>query len=220
MAASHYGDDGTTAITWYPNQPTKEREGDVWSYVWRGWCATDSAETLIPDDLEEMPGDADYLLKTAAIADTSAPGIVDITLTYTYKGGSKVDPRDPEDIEQRSEVISLQIGRANAYDAGGELQDRAEAAMNDQEDEITVGGLRYEYGYDVTDFEWSEANLVASSGLDGGDIKAPGELGQPSGLTGAVTANVWMYRGKRIERKSKRFVRIGEQWEYNPVGWK
>lgn len=225
MATSHHGDGGTAEITWYPNQPTKERENGVWAYVWRGWCATASAETLIPADLEEMPGDTDCLLKKAEIADTSAPGIVDVTLTYTYQGRDPVEIFDPADIEQRSEVISLQIGRARMLDAYEEgsgdtsYLDRANGAMEAQEDEVTVGGLRYEYGYYETDFEWSEANLVASSGLDGGDIKAPGELGRPSGLTGTVTDKLWMYRGKRIERKSSRVVRVGEQWEYNPAGW-
>jgi hypothetical protein len=219
MAATHYGDEGTGAITWYKNQPTRERENDQWNYVWKGWCAKDSADDLIPDDLAEMPGDADYLLRKVAVEDTDAPGIVDITLTYTYKGGASWDWFDPDEIDQRCEVATLEIGRARAYNAGGELQERADEAMEAQEETVKVGGLRYEYGYYESDFEWSEANLVLSSGLDGGAVKAPGELGKPSGLTGAVTAGKWMYRGKRIERRSKSVVKIGEQWEYSPAGW-
>ena len=219
MPESHYGDAGTSAITWYKGQPTKERENDQWSYVWRGWCAEASAETLIPADLEEMEDEPDYLLRKAEISATDAPGIVDVTLTYTYKGGTRWDWIDPDEVDQRAEVVTLEIGRARAYDAGDELQERAKDAMDAGEETVKVGGLRYEYGYYETDFEWSEANLVSSSGLDGGDIVAPGEVGSPSGLTGTVTAGKWMYRGKRIERRNKRIVKIGEQWEYSPAGW-
>lgn len=218
MATTEYykGSDGGDSIVWYPNQPTRERDDKGWSYVWRGWCKTDKVEALVPDrgtDMSEAPtsatGSSGYECSKVTSQETGKPGMSDVEITYELPSGDAVEEGD---IEQSIEPGDREVPIAAAYHTGGAIQDRAEEAEERDQKTVMVPILKYEYTEIVKDFEWTEANIVATTGI------GPGEIGAPTGID-APTANRWMFRGKSIRAQTADLTRMTEHWEYDPLGW-
>jgi hypothetical protein len=203
------GYDGS-AIVWYPNQPTRERNGNIWGYVWKGWAADASlsADGLVPADgvgMDASPtnvsGKEGYKLTSAKVSETSIPGRVDIELTYAAAGGAWIR-REPGDIERRVEVIQLSRDRVVAVsDVAGPTQET-----------VTFAGLRYTYSeYVETPDEWTEAQIVTQSGIGINKLGAPTGIDEP-------TENKWIFRGAEIQ-ETDGLARRTEVWEYSPIGW-
>ena len=226
MGVTHYGNTGATLV-WYPNQPTRERTGDVWGYVWRGWCnanlAHDGESGLIPASgtlmsvaptTSTLPDAASMGLTNVRIAGNDAPERVDVELTYAYNVVAVPPWGAPEGTtERRCEVIMVDapVAQVRDVDSPGIAQYGSEIA-NAGGQTAQVPGLRYTYAEYEDGFEWSEANLIAVSGV------WIGEAGSPTGIT-SPTAGKWRLIGKHIEETGGGQAKVGEEWEYSPLGF-
>jgi hypothetical protein len=165
------------------------------------------------DTIAIINGSTFYLAKVD-VEETDTPERVNVTFTYNTLGSSswQKEPEPKEnDIEQRTEPTSREITTTNAYTGGATFSAEALAAMGYGQKTVSVGGLKYEYAAYKSSFTWSEANLVAVSGI------GVGKLGAPTGIIGP-TAFKWKFHGKQIERHGN-LTKITEHWEYSPVDW-
>ena len=207
--ATHYQASGYTgsSIVWYPNQPTLKITNDVKSYVWKGWAQSTLAtiEALIPANgtgMDEAPTSVDdkgnWTLSDVSVSETNAPGISDVELTYT-EGGNGGIRRKAGDTEGRAEVITLSRSQVDPY-------------AGTSRETVTFAGIRWTYStYLATPESWTEAQLIAETGI------GINKLGAPTGIT-SPTANKWIFRGAEIQ-ETDGLARRTETWEYSPLGW-
>jgi hypothetical protein len=228
MSLKEYGTEFGASIVWYTSQPTAERDGGVWQYRYRGWCARANAFSLIPaegsllsnlqnaDRTGIVAGElANLKLRGASILGNASPEKVDIELLYKrddIPSGSWMG-HTPGEVEQRAETtvrdLPVQVGYNSSI---ASIQDAAIIAAQQDIDTIPVPGLKYYYSTYLTNFEWTEANMITVGAI------SIAEVGAPSGMTGA-TALKWILQGKSIENVGAGMVKVSEEWEYSPVGW-
>jgi hypothetical protein len=226
MAIIEYGSLDGTAIVWYAGQPTGDREGDIWTFRFRGWCRRASAVSLCPANgtlIAAISGMPTVGITTANLALTGvsfypneSPDKVDVEFAFRYNNmptGAWLGHYDGE-IEQRAETTVRDVPVRVAYECGiEELEKAAQAAALAGQDTIPVPGIKYYYTIFKVSFSWSESNLITASGI------SIARVGPPTGLSPTPTENHWILQGKSIENVGAGMSKISEEWEYSPVAW-
>lgn len=241
MSITRYVSLDGSALVWYSSQPTAERDGDVWTYKFRAWCQRAAVFSLIPASGTVIT-DASFTgipttgittgflaLTGVSVSANPSPEMVDVECSFKYSnlpGGSWGGRRDGE-IEQRAETTVRDVPTTLPYKLGmeGDIADAAIAAAEAQIDTIPVPGLKYYYTLYTTSFGWTEADLIAVSGISIGEVGSPtgivatdAEEGPPE-VIATPTAKKWLLHGKSIENVGAGMVKVSEEWEYSPVDW-
>ena len=243
MASISYENESIAAkenIIWYPNQPTFDRNGGKYIFVWRGWCHKSAVHDLIPEDGTSMTdaptnwvsdtgvteegvegvasGEVVYKLKKARGSTTSSPDRMEVELTYE------------EDVEGEWErscsIVDYEVDRERLYDLGGDWTYIALEMRKDKIATYNAGMLAYEASREVNigdedgDWRWTQAYMDRKIGLPSTfrtDFDTPSGLEDAQGDT--FTPSKWKFRGSEVRDTGRGKARIIEKWNYSPLGF-
>jgi hypothetical protein len=232
MSINRYASLNGTKLVWYSSQPSAERDGDTWTYRFRAWCLRSSVFSLVPVSGTAITNAAfnasassnipvtgitttNLELTGVSVMANPSPEMVDVEFSFKYSDvltGTWMGHYNGE-IEQRSETTVRDVPTKLAYE--GPIPDLVNAAIEAAAadiDTVPVPGLKYYYSTYTTSFGWSEAELIAVSGISIAEVGAPTGIDTP-------TANKWLLQGKSIENVGAGMVKVSEEWEYSPIDW-
>jgi hypothetical protein len=204
----------------FPNYPTKSRDdnGD-WVVTERYWVKASSLIHYLPahnattnqnGSTVTDPDGNTLKCRRANVSEGSAPGVVEVTLTYAKTSVSlsiKPAPDNPRSVRMNRQDIPIDDERLLSGNGGPFTQAQIDDAKKRGHRTLPLFGVEYTYTDVDASFAWTESAIAASLQ----------DTGTPTGV-GSATASNWQLMGREIDETESETV-IRSHYRYSGAGF-